>query len=312
MLVLPKYLKNMVYKFPNEQQAILRTLLYSDIFSFPVMKDELWQFLLSKQIISSVSFTEALAILVKKKHIVFLEGYYCLPGKEKSIAKRKHYVPEVQKKLLLAKKVASILSNIPTIECIGLSGGLAVKNATENDDIDFFVITKRGTLFTTRLWIACTLHVMGLRRTWKEKNAANKICVNFLIDETQLTWPIKRHDVYTAREIAQLKPLYNRDNTYEHFIQANAWIKRYLPQWEQSIQLDMLNKKHHRLLSPWLMWNPAIERIFRIGQQLYMKQHRTTEQIENSVLAFHPNDYRSKILRELSSKWEQFGLLTKF
>ena len=74
-----------VKSFTTAQKAILTTLLYSDIFSFPLTKDELWKFLISEKKISREEFEKALLSL--KKLIVYHQNFYCLSGREEIIVK---------------------------------------------------------------------------------------------------------------------------------------------------------------------------------------------------------------------------------
>jgi len=301
--------------FNYEQQAILTTLLYSDIFNFPLTKDELWQYLLTEKPVTKKAFEEALQVLSSSKasrRIIQREGFYALAGRQSLITKRITYLPEIERKLQLAKQAAAALSVIPSIQCIGISGGLSVGNVTDKDDIDFFIITKKNTLFSTRLWILLLLEWLGLRRKWNVSDAANKICVNLLIDETQLTWPRDKQDIYTAHEIVQLKPLFEREYMYQRFLKSNTWTTYYMSQWRSDNQRISSHTNRWMNVFGVTIMNPFSERVFRMFQQLYMKKHKTTERVEKSLLAFHPKDYRIETLTQLRSKCKQFGLLTNF
>lgn len=295
------------------EKAILLTLLYSDIFDFPLTKDELWKFLVSKSRISKKTFEEALLSL--KLTITQKDGYYSLAGKGKNITRRKQYLSQVAQKKHIAKKAAYYLSYVPTIKFIGISGGLAIGDAERGDDIDLFLITKKHTLFVTRLFVLAILELMNLRRRRNEKNPNNKVCTNLIIEETRLRWPEKQRDIYTAHEIAQVLPLFEREEMYQKFLDSNSWIESFLPNC-LSEKGEVIGKKWKRqyyslsLISLLLASSP-IERFVRNLQKRYMKRHQTTETVKENVLALHPNDYRSKIVSILNLKLKQFGLLTK-
>src|SRR3954467_14172971 len=101
----------------SNDQAILKTLLYSDIFHFPLTRDELWKFLIATKKMTQKEFATALQHL--SSVITHKNGFYCLKGEESIIRQRKKNMKEVHKKLLLAKKAAFYLSFIPTIQFIG-------------------------------------------------------------------------------------------------------------------------------------------------------------------------------------------------
>ncbi|MBI5122738.1 hypothetical protein HZA75_02650 [Candidatus Roizmanbacteria bacterium] len=296
------------------RQAILKTLLYSDIFDFPLTKDEIWRFLISENKISREDFEQNIKNLTET--IILKNGFYSLYGKEQNILDRRKNFKEVHEKLQLARKAAFYISFIPTVQLIGISGGLALENAGKDDDIDFFIITQKNTLFMTRFWVIGLLEWLNLRRDRNAKNPANKICVNFLIDETRMSWPPGKRDLYIAHEIVQMQPLFERGDTYIKFMGSNKWIEKFLPNAQERI-VKILGKNWQtnlyilRFLSNFLAVI-KFELIIKKMQKFYMKNHLTSETVTNKVLAFHPNDYRTEIINTLRSKYDKIGLLTNF
>lgn len=306
-------------------EAILKTLVYSDIFDFPLTKDELWYFLISDKNIEKKDFEEALHKLIQPENLIFhrqknnfrviyKNGFYCLFGRQQIIKDRKSKLTEAYKKNHIAKRAAYYLSLIPTIEFIGISGSLALKNTSPNDDIDFIVVAKKNTLFMTRFWILCTLEWLKLRRKRNEKFAMNKVCVNLLLDETKLSWSIGKRDLYIAHEIIQIIPLFERNNMYKKFMLNNKWVEKFFPNIkvnefsfsENKWKTNFYSLKIINLLLTILNFENIIRRI----QFFYMKKYQTTETVTKSFLAFHPIDYRAKIMNDLRTKYRKLGLLT--
>ncbi|HSW48454.1 MAG TPA: hypothetical protein VLG67_05240 [Candidatus Saccharimonadales bacterium] len=301
--------------YSDYEKVIIKPLVYSDIFDFPLTKSELWKFLISSKAIKKTDFENALNTSINK-HISYIDGYFCLKGREKIIAERKNNLKEVSKKLLIVGKTAEYLAAIPSVLLIGISGGLAIGDVNQEDDIDFFVITKKGKLFETRLWILIILQALGLRRKRLDKNTADKICVNLLVDETKIKWSEKSRDIYTAHEILQMKPLFERNNTYAKFIKENDWIKSFFPNiqvlneeksWKVESKINSILSILMRFLS-----NLPLENFIRLLQTSYMHRHMDGEIIEKHALFFHPKDYRAQTIRRLNLKLQDLGLLTKF
>jgi hypothetical protein len=301
-------------RFSNVEEAVLKTLIYSDIFHFPLTRDEIWRFLIIDKKITKKACYEAISSL--KDHIITQDGFYCLQGREAIITQRKQNLSEVQKKLRLAKRTVFYLSHIPTILFIGISGGLALGSATKEDDIDLFIITKKNTLFMTRLWILLLLEWKNLRRKRGEESAPDKICVNLLLDEGHLAFSSRKRDIYIAHEIVQVQPLFERNDTYQMFMNSNSWVKRYLPHSleERLLFHEVYWKANYYVLNliSKIIFHSFFEQLVQRLQQRYMKNHQTIEQVSKGVLALHPIDYRAKTLKDLRLKCEKLGLLTKF
>lgn len=299
----------------NVAAAILQTLIYSDIFAFPLTQEELWHFLLSKKKISRKIFEQTLALLSSSHgEVVSQNGMYCLRGREKIIAKRRITSEESKKKLSLARSVAANLAYIPTISFIGISGGVAMGNATKDDDIDFFIITKKKSLFMTRLLVLALLELLNVRRARTDIDVANKICVNLLMDETHLTWPQEKQDIYIAHEIVQIVPVFERKGMYQQFLTANSWVQQFFPNVFEQKRLPLGNKWQRNYYSlsflSMLFRLLQFEKLVNTWQKRVMKKHQTNETISDTLLAFHPFDYRSKTLEDMRLKMRQLGLLT--
>jgi hypothetical protein len=304
------YIKRSLHFTPAEE-AVLTTILYSDIFSFPITKNELWKFLITKKKISRDAFNNSLKSL--KKNISYKNGYFCLRNRDGIINKRLENVSEIERKLQKAHLVSKKLSSISSILFIGITGGLAVGDVTSHDDIDLVIITKKNTLFLTRFLILLMLETMGLRRSRNQINSADTICVNLLFDETAVEWFTEKKDVYTAREIAQILPLFERNGMYRKFLSANKWINNFLPNIAYSDIIFEKKSNNIRLQSITNVISTSFfEAQLRFLQMRWMKLHQTSETVSNHVSAFHPIDYRVKALNQLRLKMHQLGLLTKF
>lgn len=288
----------MVTKLQDLKKSILQTIIYSDIFDYPLTRNEIWRFLINNP--SEMELSNLPHSIVKK------DGFYYLRNRRDIVSKRLKREKESNKKLHLAKKIISELLIIPTVELIGISGALAMKNSDADDDIDLFVIAKKNTLWTTRLFLILFLEALGRRRRREVKDIKNKICLNFLIDESAMLLPKEMQNLYGAHEVVQLVPIFDRGNTYQKFINANSWVRKFLP---NAIVIKKLRNKpagrQGQLLNYFL---PIIEWFTKSFQLWYIQKHRTKEIIGDHFLAFHPLDYKDKIL---SAYKEQLDRLTR-
>lgn len=277
----------------GSNSAILKTLIYSDIFDYPLTKKEIWKFLIGR--VSRALFEKDL-IRFTPSRWECENGYYFLGGRGEIVGKRLERAKESKKKLEIARKIIKTLSLVPTVLFVGISGGLALENAEKKDDIDLFVITSKNNLWATRLILACLLILMGQYRG-RGKKESRKICLNMLIDEEALEF--KHHDLYTAHEIVQLRPIFDRNNFYEKIKASNAWILKYLP--NVNIRDISNDKQKKSFLS-------LFEKLAKTIQQWHMKKHRTNETIDDKMLAFHPFEYRNYVLKEYNKRLKQYAI----
>lgn len=317
----------------NEQikKSILRTISYSDIFDYPLNKTEIWKFLISSEKVSKENFDRVLiasslrvlhhrtkqstdvkgiATLSRKAGFLAMteeNDFYFLPDRAEIISKRLKRERESKRKFKIAQKAASFLSIIPTIYLIGLSGSLAMNNSDKDDDIDFFIIVKKNSIWTTRLLSLFILQILGKRRKRKDIKVKNKICINMIIDESILKMPKDRQNLYTAHEVAQMRPVFDRKDTYQKFIAANKWVRRFLP---NSLDTKILRykdtgRKNKKSLN---IFFPALEYLAKKIQLWSINRHQTIETVDDHLLAFHPIDYGDLVMKEYNKRLKKYKI----
>lgn len=290
---------------------LIRTLAYADVFNYPLTYEEMWRFVIAEIKMSQHVFKREVLEAKKKKLISEKNNFFCFWGRESIIGQRIRREAISQKKLHIAKKTGVYLSTIPSVFFIGVSGNLAMKNVEENDDIDFFIITKERTIWITRLLLIILLKCKGIHREKGQKFVKDRICINMLIDESVLALPLVTRNMYTAHEVVQVMPLFNRNNAYERFLKANVWVKRFLPNaFEHRITQNRTQNNTESVFSVFLrqvLRISALEFLAKRLQLWYMKKHISTETISDILLAFHPHDYRSSILQSYTKKTAKYA-----
>jgi len=126
-----------------------------------------------------------------------------------------------------------VLRLIPFIKMVAVTGNLAMRNANQEDDIDFLIITQRKRLWLSRFLAVVLLELLGKRRRPEEKEVKDKICLNMFLDEDHLEMSEKQQNLFSAHEILQLKSLYEKDKFYDKFLDQNRWVKKFLANWKK-------------------------------------------------------------------------------
>jgi len=191
------------------EKAILKTLIYADIFEYPLKIWEIHKWLIGRKV-SSYQVEKAIEKLVQSGKCKVKSDYYFLPGRGSLVAKRKAREKQSAKYLRKAKILTFILKLVPWIKLVGISGGLAMDNATKEDDIDLFIIAGKNRLWISRLLTLILLSLTGQRRKVGKtgRKIAGKLCLNILLEEDRLEQSSK--DIYLAHEVLQMKILLQR------------------------------------------------------------------------------------------------------
>lgn len=306
------------------EKAICKTLAYSDIFDYPLKAWEIHKWLISKKA-SLQQVERVLKRLINDGRIGKRGDFYFLKNRISIVKKRLDREKQSEKFLEKAGRVGELLKTIPFIKLVGISGNLAMKNSSKNDDIDFFIITTKDRIFLTRILVLGLLSVLNLRRKRGQKTAeaAGKICINLLLEEDRLALDIK--DIYIAHELLQLKVLWERGGIYNKLLDENGWAFKYLPNWlgkgvwlVESKGKSQSKQSQKRKSSIDYLGNLSeiISREFQLKimrQSLLsskMKKPQGDERILPGALYFHPNDHRKSALNAYHKKLEKLSLIS--
>ncbi|MDP3899719.1 MAG: hypothetical protein Q8Q23_01415 [bacterium] len=230
-------LREMVFELPkdfqhqaddNINQAIYQTLAYFDIFEYPLTGWEVYKYLWRGSLRDDVSFFAVRSALDNSEKVERKDGFYFLKGKENLIQTRKRRQVISAQKYRRAGKIIKWLSLLPFIEMIAVSNSLAYENARAESDIDLFIITAPGHIWTARFYAALLLKLFHLRPQGSDR--ADKFCLNFFVstDGLDLQKLTLTDDIYFQYWIAQLYPVYDRARNYQDLIFANGWLKKNL------------------------------------------------------------------------------------
>ncbi|CAG0932880.1 hypothetical protein TFLX_02817 [Thermoflexales bacterium] len=200
------------------ERAILRTLLYSDLFDYPLTPEEVAHYL------SGVPSTadEVRACLARTHNladrVVAIDGYLALRGREALIARRLVRAASSDRLWQRARRFVRVLRLLPFVRMLAITGALSMNNSTAGDDIDVLIVTAPHRVWLTR---ACAVALV-----YVGKLCGDTLCPNYVISEQALT--LERRTLFTAHEFAQMVPVYGRC-VYDQMCAANRWIQTLLP-----------------------------------------------------------------------------------
>lgn len=141
----------------------------------------------------------------------------------------------------LVHKYGRLRRSLPYIEAIYLSDSITFNSLKENSDIDLFVVTASGRVWSAKLWSSLFLWILWMKRSRKKKK--QKFSVNFYVSKDALNLQsikLAPGDPYLIYWLAHLVVLYQRlpDQSIDIY-EENYRLRDYLPSFpmEQTISL---------------------------------------------------------------------------
>lgn len=199
--------------------STLRTLLYFDIFSYPLTLPEIRTFS-GIDIGSYESLEKEITIMIEVGLIFHFGNFYSIKNDETAISRRVKGNQEAEKYIPMARRRAEFISRFPFVRAVMASGSLSKGYMDEKSDLDFFVVTAPN-----RLWIARTVFVL-YRKMFVPFSRYKEFCTNYFLASDKLE--IEEKNIFTATELATLIPLCNL-GLYLKLMSANTWMHNYLP-----------------------------------------------------------------------------------
>jgi hypothetical protein len=294
------------------ETAILRTVLYADVFRFPLTAEEIHHFLIHDEPVTYAHIEYTLQHSDSlRRALIRHRGYVIRAGRADLIDERQQRDAASERLWPLALRYGRWLGRLPFVRMVALTGALAMRNAAaETDDLDYLLVTAPD-----RVWLARAFAILLVRLV---KLRGVVICPNYVLAEN--TMEQEQKDLFIAHEIAQMIPLYGHAH-YWQFRQINHWASDHLPNADAPFYLthDCPDSRAWRLVK-FLM-----EKLLggRVGDRLERWEYRrklarfaaemqnsphTAAQLDESRVKGHFNDYGHPVLRQYRQRLREYGL----
>ncbi len=212
--------------------AILKTLLYGDVFDFPMTDAEIHHFLLEQKASHEVIRHTLKQSTWLAQHVIPVNGYYAV---RPEAADQRHTREQISAVLWKrAFRYGVLLSYLPFVRMVAMTGALSMRNATSpHEDFDYMIVTQSGRVWLTRLFAVI---LVRLARLW-----GVELCPNYVLSEATLVQ--QRQDMFTAHEVTQMIPI-SGHALYDRIREMNPWTKTYLPNAEGSFHPTPPHQPH--------------------------------------------------------------------
>ncbi|MEM0997439.1 MAG: nucleotidyltransferase domain-containing protein [Bacteroidota bacterium] len=291
------------------EKAFVQTLLYFDIFQYPLRKDELLR-TCRRNIDDPPAAAEILDQLVGTGLIIREEGFHYIGAGAGYVERRKQGNARADFRMKKARKVSRFIAKFPYVRGVMLSGSISKNYMEPDSDIDYFIVTQPG-----RLWVARTLLV--LYKKVFLLNSHRNFCVNYFVDTDHLM--IEDKNLFTATEMIYLLPTCNAE-LYHRLRGQNKWADEFYPNFgfreteachpEQSSLLGrglekILGGRLGERIDTWCM-----QRTFSRWQHKFAhfdpERFEITLRTRKYVSKHHPANYQQYVTNSLRKKAAEF------
>jgi len=280
-------------------KSILKTLLYFDIFQYPLTASEIFKHLPTNHVtIDQVK--EELTRLKEQSDIYPIQNFFSVQNNPALGSRRQKGNQLAANSLSLAQRQARLISRFPFVQAVMASGSLSKDYMDESSDLDFFVITKPN-----RLWIPRML--LTLYRKIFLSNSIKLFCTNYFVSEDHLE--IEEKNVFTATELATLLPLSGKEY-YEQLLLSNGWIKSYFPNYQprSTEAVPPCIKNRWKQLSESVFNLMGGDRLEKIYEPHYSKNDfEIAFKTKPYASKGHEKNFQRKVLDAYQQKLDEFG-----
>ena len=290
------------------ETAILETVLYSDLFDYPLTHAEIAHYLIHVEADSRAIRACLESAIHLDVHLSQSGGYVVARQREALIERRRARQRASARLWIRARGFVRVLAALPFVRMVAITGALAMDNSAEGDDIDVMIVTARRRVWTTRLLVVALVHAGTL--------FGHTLCPNYIVTEDALT--LEERTLFTAHEFAQMVPLYGRA-IYDQLCCANAWVYDYLPnarvplKQEPEIRSGPLVRAFKQALESLLgsRAGAALER-WEMSRKLRkfasMVSPSSSAILDRDHVKGHFDDYGAPVMRLYAERLSQFKL----
>jgi len=310
--------------------SILATIVYYDIFDFPLTMVEIHKYLINPgrlfrdpvlETISLSQVAESLEGLVADGLVDSKNGFYFLSDRESLCelrTERKKIAAQKWKKFL---RTAKWFQTVPYLRAVLASGSLAINNTTPESDFDVLTVAKSGRLYICRIFLCLITSFFRARRTRYEKTAPDKFCFNHYITDGDMN--IKHESLYNAQTYANLKPVLVDNNFVEKFYTANNWLGKYILNFDFKVQPQKICEvEPFKFIAKFLEFilnskmGDWIEILFKKYQHKRIKENPATYEsggrviFNDNELEFHPRSFEAFAIDRYNKGLKRLGIIS--
>ncbi len=283
----------------HQEQSIFRILAYMAYTKFPLTAFEIWKWCDDEALsLHDVMTTLADSMWLREHGVQEFDGFFAIGD---TVAWRQERMARTTDALRKSRRAAWFVrwaSLLPWVRMVAVCNSLAHSFTNTDSDIDLFVVTKPGRLWSTRLVLTGALALFRLRPGEAKRDP---ICLSFFIDTEHVDLaPVKigADDPYLHMWIATLAPILDRNDVITTLRATNRWIRPALPKSHRVRRSSAFVVAGRFALPDIGVFESVAERLqrARFPRALRESMNRDTRVVvTDGMLKFHENDRREAI-----------------
>lgn len=204
----------------EEELAVLRSVVYASLFDYPLTPAQLETSLIAMRADAATIERWWRESDLLQAAIEYRDGLYFPAGRSDLVRTRARREALSRELLYRDRRILSLVSNMPFVRMVALSGSLAHLNAEGSADLDLFVITAPHRVWSVTLATLVLAKLLGWRK---------RVCMNYVVSERALS--IEPQDLFSANQIIHLRPV-SGHAVFAHFVKSNQFVRQIYPNFE--------------------------------------------------------------------------------
>jgi hypothetical protein len=284
-----------------QEHAFLSTVTYASIFEYPLTPEQLHESLIAVRanLEDVTSWYQQSATL--QAAIECRDGYFFPRGRGDLVELRQRRERTSRTMLDELRKPLALVLRMPWVRMVALSGSLAHLNASREADLDLFVITRPGRVWSVTTTVLLLARLFGWRR---------RLCLNYVISQKHLA--IAPTDLFSANQIVHLRPLVGTD-VYLRFLEANRFVEGYYPNFRPraedvgrtgSTQPARLERLLEATIAP--LYEACCRRAYgwHLRRRAPSWHSRDQVRLEAECLKLHTSSHRHRVMEHFAAAIE--------
>jgi hypothetical protein len=288
------------------ERTTLKTVAFFAVMNYPLSKLELYKWQMSKErIFDAHELWESARGL---EQIQIAHGHV-LPANENVEAwmrKKQRCYRLALRKRRRAGRFTSVLRRLFAVKGIALCNTrLPLHYSEDENDIDFFILTKPRRVWNIRLAALLPLKLLGQRPGERRRDAFD---LTFFADTSVDSIEHLKcgDDVYLAAWVLMLAPLYDEFDALKEFVLKNDWARNYFPNAWPQIASDSAGMPQLRL--PSLLPALLTEWIQRKVVSRKLKEEGSSVVLTERIIKTHTKDVRRNYAEQFTDLCQQLGV----